>query len=281
MADEEIKGTEDDRPIKEVDEGVEELRARLTQEENRRIAAEARENKLKLDLHAKSGEVAQTNVQIVESAIDIQRRAKEQAKEAYRQARALGDVEAEIEATEAMQDANTKLNQLELGLQAMKEAPAAAAPARSGDPVEDLARTMETAGHAASAEWVRKHPEYARDPDQYREMIAAHNLATGKRFNLKPNTPEYFAKVEEILGIDASARHQPHADDPPRNGHDQTSSAAKAVQERGADTPPPAAPPSRNTGKNAIRLTPAQKEAAQISGISEEEYAANLSKGKN
>lgn len=284
MADEEIKGTEDDRPIKEPDEGIEELRAKLREEQERRLAAEARERKLAGDLSAKDGEVKQTNQQIVESAIDKLMTERDITKARYRAAREAGDIDAEIEANDQLADVAAKLNQLELGLRAMKEQPTQEAPrtTRTGDPVEDLARGMEAEGHGRSAEWIRKHPEYARDPDMYREMLAAHNLATGRRFKLTPNTDEYFTKVEEILGIDPATRHQPHTDDPPPNGHDQTSSAAKPVRVRGADTPPPAAPPSRGGGNNgAIRLSAAQKEAAKISGISEEEYARNLQKGKN
>lgn len=286
MADnEEIKGTEDDRPIKEPDEGIEELRAKLKEEQERRLAAEARERKLSGDLRAKDGEVHQTNQQIVESAIDKLSTERDILKARYRAAREVGDIDAEIDANDALADVAAKLNQLQLGLKAMKEQPTQEAPktTRTGDPVEDLARGMEAEGHARSAEWIRKHPEYARDPDMYREMLAAHNLATGRRFKLTPNTDEYFSKVEEILGIDPATRHQPHADDPPpANGHDQTSAAARPVKERGADTPPPAAPPSRggNT-KGSIRLTPAQREAAVISGVTEEEYIANMLKGKN
>jgi len=284
MADDnEIRIGEDDRPIKEPQEGIEELRAKLKVEEERRLAAETRAHKLAGDLQEKTGEVAQTNVQIVESAISVQTQIKEQAREAYRQARAAGDVDAELEATEAMQDATTKLNQLELGLKAMKEAPPPSreTPAtRTGDPVEDLARSMEIEGHQRSADWIRKHPEFARDQKKYAAMIGAHNVAVNGR-GLTPNTDEYFADVEKTLGIEAATRHAPHADDPVPNGHDALSSAGRAVQERGADVAPPAAPPSRGGGSNAIRLTAAQKEAAQISGISEEEYAANLKRGKN
>lgn len=286
MADnEEIKGTEDDRPIKEPDEGIEELRAKLKEEQERRLAAEARERKLSGDLRAKDGEVHQTNQQIVESAIEKLSTDRDILKARYRAAREAGDIDAEIDANDALADVAAKLNQLQLGLKAMKEQPAqpAQAATRTGDPVEDLARGMEAEGHTRSAAWIRKHPEYARDPDMYREMIAAHNLATGRRFKLEPNTDDYFAKVEEILGINAAQRHEEHRDDPPpANGHDQTSTAARPVKERGADTPPPAAPPSRGgPGKGSVRLTAAQLEAAQISGLTPEEYAANLTKGKN
>jgi hypothetical protein len=277
MAGEEIKIGEDDRPIKEVEEGIEELRERLKVEEGKRIAAEGRERKLTSDLREKSGEVHETNQQIVESAIDKLSMERDALKQQYRDARGVGDIDAEIEANDQLADVAAKLNQLQLGLRAMKETPppAAAGPVRTGDPVEDLARSMEDGGAKQSAAWIRKHPEFARDPKKYAAMIGAHNVAVNGA-GLREETPEYYAKVEEVLGINPATRHEPHTDDPP-----QTSSAATAVRERGADTPPAAAPPSRSTGKNAVRLNADQREAAKISGISEEEYAANLSRGKN
>ena len=276
MAGDEIKIGADDRPIVEPQEGIEELRAKLKEEQDRRLAAEARERKLGEDLQQSRGEVGQTNLQIVESAIDKLQTEREMLKARYREARAAGDIDAEDEIQDQRADLSAKLNQLVLGRDAMKANPQTVTPAasgRTGDPVEDLARGMEAQGHQASADWVRKHPEYARDPDQYREMIAAHNLATGKRFNLKPNSDEYVSKVEEILGIDPATRHEPHSDARPTDT--VVSSAATAVRERGADTPPAAAPPSRSTSTGADRLTAAEREAAQISGISEEEYARN------
>ena len=281
---EEIKGTEDDRPIKEPDEGIEELRAKLKEEQERRLAAEARERKLSGDLRAKDGEVHQTNQQIVESAIEKLNTERDILKSRYRAAREAGDIDSELEATDALADVAAKLNQLQLGLKAMKEQPAqpAQGATRTGDPVEDLARAMETEGHPRAAAWIRKHPEYARDPKKYAAMLGAHNVAVNGQ-GMTPNTDEYFSKIEEILGINAAQRHEEHRDDPPpANGHDQTSTAARPVKERGADTPPPAAPPSRggNT-KGSVRLTPAQREAAVISGVTEEEYIANMLKGKN
>lgn len=281
MADEEIKGTDDDRPVKDVEEGVEELRAKLKEEQERRLAAEARERKLTGDLNAKDGEVKQTNQQIVESAIERLNTERDILKAHYRAARESGDIDAEIEANDTLADVAAKLTQLNTGLQAMKAQPTQEAPkvSRTGDPVEDLARGMEAEGHTSSAAWIRKHPEFARDPKKYAAMIGAHNVAVNGR-GLTPGTPEYFADVEKTLDINPAQRHEEHRDDPP--ARDQTSTAAAPVRERGADTPPPAAPPSRgNNGKGAVRLTPAQLEAAQISGLTPEEYAANLTKGKN
>ena len=276
MAGEEIKGTEDDREIVAPEEGIEELKQRLKDETDRRLAAEARERKVTEDLGAARGDVQQTNQQIVESAIDKLEAEREMLKARYRDARAAGDIDAEDDIQDQRSDNAAKLNQLKLGLEAMKAQPQQPAVARTGDPVEDLARGMETAGHQASAEWIRKHPEFARDQRKYAAMIGAHNVAVNGK-NLPPNSAEYFADIEKTLGIDPATRHEPRSDAAP-NGHDVTSSAAKAVQERGADTPPPAAPPSRGQSGNSVRLTAAEKEAAQISGISEEEYARNKSR---
>lgn len=276
MAGEEIKGTEDDREIVAPEEGIEELKQRLKDETDRRLAAEARERKVTEDLGAARGDVQQTNQQIVESAIDKLEAEREMLKARYRDARAAGDIDAEDDIQDQRSDNAAKLNQLKLGLEAMKAQPQQPAVARTGDPVEDLARGMETAGHQASAEWIRKHPEFARDQRKYAAMIGAHNVAVNGR-GLAPNSAEYFADIEKTLGIDPATRHEPRSDAAP-NGHDVTSSAAKAVQERSADTPPPAAPPSRGQSGNSVRLTAAEKEAAQISGISEEEYARNKSR---
>lgn len=275
MAGEEIKGTDDDRTIVQPEEGIEELKKRLKDETDRRLAAEARERKANEDLGAARGEVGQTNLQIVESAIDKMKSDRAVIQQQYRAAREAGDLDAEIDAQTALADNATKLNQLELGHAAMKAQPTQPATARTGDPVEDLARSMEKEGHQASADWVRKHPEFARDQKKYAAMIGAHNVAVNGR-GFIPNSAEYFADIEKTLGIDPATRHEPHSDaNPQPNGHDATSSAAKPVQERTADNPPPAAPPSRGGGGNAVRLTAAEKEAAQISGISEEEYARN------
>lgn len=284
MAGEEIKISPDDRPIVEPNEGVEELRRKLKEETDRRLAAEARESKLAEDLQHTKGEVGQTHQQIVESAIDKLTAERQIIAQRKREARAAGDMDVEFSADEELADNAAKLNQLKLGLEAMKAAPTQTAQPvaqRTGDPVEDLARGMEREGHKESADWIRKHPEYARDPDMYREMLAAHNIAVGPRFRLRPNSPEYLAKVEEVLGIEAAARHEPHNNDVQPNGHAPVSTAAAPVRERTADNPPAAAPPSRGGGKTALRLTPEQREAAKISGISEEEYAANLQRGKN
>jgi hypothetical protein len=45
---------------------------------------------------------------------------------------------------------------------------------------------------------------------------------------------------------------------------------------RAPAAPPPAAPVSRGDNRNAVRLSAAQREAAELSGMTEQEYAKSV-----
>ena len=130
-------------------------------------------------------------------------------------------------------------------------------PRQTGDPVEDfLART---GIRGASADWIRAHPEAVQQPNK---LSLAH--AAALEDGTKVNSPEYFERVESHMGM----------------------RSADPVSEAGEPRPAPrrptaAAPPSRpanggQTPAGGIRLTPAQRRAAEISGVTEEKYAENL-----
>jgi hypothetical protein len=88
---------------------------------------------------------------------------------------------------------------------------------------------------------------------------------------IRPESDEYFRFVENRLGIgreDTRQQQEAYYD------NDSPLSEASAPVRRQS---PPAAPVSRTgsapgTRPNVVRLTPAQAEAAKISGLSEVEY---------
>jgi hypothetical protein len=99
-------------------------------------------------------------------------------------------------------------------------------------------------------------------------MIAAHNLVDAD--GIKADTDEYFSAIESILGI-SSQRYEAPAESP-------MSAASSGSQRQSA---PPAAPVSRSgtangTRSNVVRLTPEQREMAQMMGMTDTEYAKNL-----
>lgn len=125
------------------------------------------------------------------------------------------------------------------------------------DPVEALAVQLSP----QSGAWVRAHPDFARDPAKFQQMIGADSLARGKGFT--PDTPEYFAEVESILGL-----RQKEA---PKQEEDILSAASEA-----RDTPPSAAPVRRDSPNGArVTLTKDEREMAEALGMTPEEYAKN------
>ena len=180
------------------------------------------------------------------------------AKANYKAAMSNGDYEAAATYQEEMSQHAAKLLQLEQGKQALETAPPPPAPvARSSDPVEAFASQLSP----ASADWVRKHPQFVTDPRLNQKMIGAHNVVTADGYTA--DTPEYFAAVENILGLRKQAQSE------------ETSSASRSTGGR-SSAPPPAAPVSRETrGGNVVRLTAEEREMAQMMKMTPEEYAKN------
>jgi hypothetical protein len=100
-------------------------------------------------------------------------------------------------------------------------------------------------------------------------MARAHEDAVDH--GIIPESNEYFRFVESRLGISDRAQDM------------SMSSAASPVQRRQS---PPAAPVSRQASSSSsnthiVKLTPAQREAASISGLTEKEYAKYWLKERN
>lgn len=216
------------------EEGVDELKRKLTEqqrqteeERSRRLQAEGRVQSITVE--KQDSEVAQ-----VVSAIDTIKQRLEVARGNYRTARANSDVDAELEATELIAQSKADISDLERGKAMIEARKSNPQPQRIQytDPVEALASTLEP----ASAAWVRAHPEYARDPAKYQEMVAASNWAIAK--GNAANTPAYFRKVEEMLDL-ASAAVTTTSEATTSNAENPMSSASRSV-------PPAAAPVSRN-----------------------------------
>jgi hypothetical protein len=128
------------------------------------------------------------------------------------------------------------------------------------DPVEAFASQLSP----RSADWVRKHPEFVRDPRLNAKMIAAHNLAVAD--GIPTDTDDYFAAIEETFKVTPKPV-QTDTDD---------QYAAKAVRRR--DAAPAAAPANRggqSASSNVVRLTAAEREMAEMMGMKPEDYAKN------
>lgn len=243
--------------------GIRELKFQLEQEKLARAEAERRAKEASAREFAAKSEVTDTNLSLITNAISSTQQDNVYLKNNYREAMTRGDYERAAEIQQRMSDNAARLLQLENGKDAL-ERQAKQAPVyqqQPMDPVEALASQLSP----RSATWIRNNPQFATDQRLFQKMIAAHNLAIAD--GLTPDTDDYFSMVEDTLRV---RRAEPVYQDP-------MAEAASVTQKRSA---PPAAPVSRGgtgTGsrQNVVTLTAAEREMAQMMGMTNQEYAQN------
>lgn len=244
-----------------VDNSLETLKEQLERERQARAEAERRANEAAQTAYQAQAEVQDSNLHLVTNAIETVSQTQSILKANYRDAMSAGDYDTAAEIQAEMSSNAAKLLQLEQGKQALENAPRSEAPRPyTADPVEALASQLSP----RSADWVRRHPEYATDPRLYNKMLAAHNLAVAD--GIDPDTEDYFSSIEDTLRIRSRNDYE-----------DASAAAAKPLQRRSA---PPAAPVSRSgtgtgTRPNRVTLTAEEREMASMMGMTPEEYGRN------
>ena len=252
-----------DEKVISADDGIGELRRQLEAERMARAEAERRANEAAQVAYRARNEVEDTNLHLINNAIDTVKRNNEILKAQYRDAMAVGDYDKVAEINDAVNDNHAKLRDLAAGKDAMERKPRGEAPKPvASNPVEALASQLTP----RSAAWVRAHPECATDLRMYNKMLAAHQLALAD--GIQPDTDEYFESVESTMRISPRRAEIEQRDDP-------MVEAAKPVARRSA---PPSAPVTRagtgtGTRPNIVRLTSAEREIASMMQMSDQEYA--------
>jgi hypothetical protein len=266
----ETEKKQDDIVIKEVEEapkaeltvedGINELKFKLEEEKRAREEAERRYKEAQQQAHLAKNDAFDSNLRLLDNAIETVQRNQEILKQNLRDAVAAGDADAQADIMLTISKTDSDLRQLQQG-KVQYEAQAAAAQ-EPADPVEKIASRLTP----RSAEWVRAHPEYATDPALTRRMVRAHEDAIDE--GIKADTDEYFEFVETKLKIRKQEAREEQGS--------ALSEASAPTQRRSA---PPAAPVSRasSTGSrsNVVTLTRAERETASALGMTDREYASN------
>ena len=249
----------EEKPQLSVEDGINELKFKLEEERKARESAERRAKEAMEQASLYKNDAADSNMKMIDTAIDTIKRNQEILKQNLRDAVAMGDADAQADILMSIQKTQSDHEKLMYGKQ-QYEATVKAAPA---DPVEAMASNLTP----RSAEWVRAHPEYARDQALTRRMVRAHEDALDE--GIRPDTDEYFDYVETRLKVRQAPVQQEAA----------LSEASTSTSGRRAAAPP-AAPVSRSgtgTGSrpNVVTLTRAEQEAARDMGMTPKEYAEN------
>jgi hypothetical protein len=256
------------KPEHSPEEVLKQLRANLEAERNARIQAQQQAQHQSEIAHRSRTEVASTNLQLVSNAIDTVRRENEILKANYRSALSQSDFDTAAEAQERMSMNSAKLLQLENGKAAMEAEPKQRQEVReiprNIDPVEAFASKLTP----RSASWVRRNPQFVTDERLNQKMVAAHNLALADGH--KADSDSYFSSVEDTLKFN-------RRNETSENEESSLSTASSPAQRRAS---PPAAPVSRSgtangTRSDVVRLTAAEREMAEMMGMSHTDYAKN------
>ena len=247
----------------DADLALKHLKEQLEAANRARVEAEYRAQESDRQAQKADMNTQQANLYTISSAIDAQKREVEIQKATLAAALSNGDHQQAAEIQYAMSETSSRLQQLQLGKEALEKEiknPPQKQYQAPVDPVEQFASQLSL----RSAAWVRAHPQCVTDPRLQQKMIAAHNIAVAD--GIPADSDDYFQFVEDTLKISPKRQEAQES---------AMSDASAPVQRR---TAPPATPVSRSgtgTGRQTARLTKEEAEMAKMMGQTPEEYAKN------
>lgn len=256
--------------IEQLRRSIEEERRLREEEKARRVAAEQLAYQARIEAQNNDQRARAAQYHEVNSRLSFANERERALMSEWAEAKSMGDYQKEAEIQKALiqnsQDIQ-KLGQVKGHLENSLRQPAA--------PVEppqmsDIDRWVGTLG-PTEMQWYRARADKIQTKQDLLRIQAAHYRAVAEGIDV--STPEYFRFVDEDAGLVRRAARQDEDDD------EALSSASRSAPRRAA--PPPAAPVSRGGDRRgAATLSAAEREAAEISGISYEEYYRNQQKEK-
>lgn len=241
------------------EDAINSLKAQLEAERQARAEAETLARRAAQQANAAFGEVEDTNIQLVNTAIDTVKRDNEILTSNYAEAMSMGDYERAAKIQASMATNSAKLLQLESGLREMQNAPRRPPIENVPPPASVQLDQIINAVSPRSASWLRNNKAQLADDRMIKKMFRAHEDAIDD--GIEADSDAYFRYIEQRLGLGSKEE----ADNP-------MSSASKPVQRQAA---PPSAPVNRETNarSNTVRLTRAEADTAKMLGMTEAEYA--------
>jgi hypothetical protein len=260
------------------DDPSNELRRQLDQQRGATERAERAARDAMARAQQAESRVGQANVHMVGSAIEAASRASDQARAQFQACLDAGDHRGAADAQIALADARANLLRLQeqkaIIEEDAKRPPPPLPPAQQGFDAQaamnNILSELQRTGQTRSAQWVREHPEMVSTREAINRIDGAHGYAVNN-LKLTPESDEYFAKMEEMLGLREAPRanyRQPEARPP--NPAARPSAPAN-----------PGAPSYRTgeTRQHHVHLTPEMREHAHnVLGMTDEEYAQELSR---
>lgn len=251
------------------EKGIAELKRKLEQEQQARWEAEKRVREQQAIAQKAESQVQDTNLSLINSAIQTVKSNTDNLKAHYKAALASGDYDRAADLQEAMAVNAAKMLQLENGKSALETK--LKQPVQPVQPINDPVEQVASQLSPRSAAWVRSHPECVRDQKLYAKMIGAHNFAVADGY--VPDSDAYFDFIEKSLGY----KEPPAPAESVEAAENPQLQAATVTKQRSS---PAAAPTSKVASSgtrngNVVRLTAAEREIADMMKMTPEEYAKN------
>ena len=204
---------------------------------------------------------------LAEQAISTTQAAMTEARRSYREARELGDLEAELAATEALADAKLQLRELEnlkLNIEEVAKQPRKPVVAPP-DPVEHFIDTQ--VEHPRDKEWLRAHKADIFGKKD-REELAVLGDRVARLKGLKPGDDAYYEFLDAHMGFET-----PEADDvedaPPARSTEPPKATVTPIKSKRSSSPTPT---RGSAGGTARQATPEETALARDLGMSAAKY---------
>jgi hypothetical protein len=258
-----------------------ELRRQLDQQRGATQRAEAAAREAMARAAQAETRAGQASVHMVGSAIEAAQRASDQARAQIQACLDAGDHRGASDAQIALADARANLLRLQeqkaIIEEDAKRPPQQPQPPQQSQPQFDAAAAMQNiiseltrTGYGRSAQWIRNHPEMVSSREAINRIDGAHGYAVNN-LRLQPDTDEYFAKMEEMLGMR----------EPVRSNYRQPEGRPANPNARPSAPANPGAPSYRSgeSRQMSVHLTPEMREHAHnVLGMTDEEYASELAR---
>jgi hypothetical protein len=204
-------------------------------------------------------EVLQSQFDAISTALAASKSEVESAKRDIRVAISNGDPDAQTEAFERLSRAQANIANLENGrIEVESRLKQPHPPPTPQNTMPDRARR-----------WIASHQDYMTDPDKNADLQYIHRKLM--RQGIEFDSDEYVEKLEIELGLRQAAAEEEVVPQPKPKA-----TVAKIPVSAPVSREAPSTPDGDRGG--VVRLSPAQREAARIAGVSEKDYAIQLAK---
>jgi hypothetical protein len=257
------------------DDGVEELRRQLQEQQQAREAAERERDQLRQARQQDQHEIADSRLLVIDSAITTKEGELAAIKGKLQTAMEAGDYTAQVDAQAELAQVTLDLKQARQGKARLENEIEEGKSNATADPLEKL--IADNNMHPKAAGWLRSHRSYFDDGALNKKLMQANFYALGEGAEL--NSERYFELLETKLGLRGGGevqQEQQFEQQPARQASIPSAPVTRSAPQStvGAEIYPGVV----HLGGDKYKVSQAVREIAEASGITVKQYIENAQK---